>query len=176
MPLPRQEYESCYPFVWCVRPFDFVNWLGMFLLEFSSEFSIFVILLFSVPVWYLIGNIMFNSRLCHFDFVWITMTWWCLHSRIHLHHTGPSSHKLNSVLDIKHLCSKLQSQFFGWLVTRNFYDRKARYMFVLELGRLVCQFLTVTLLSYLEGGLGACKQGKAGNTYKLVSFVAVYRI
>ena len=45
MPVPSQEYDSWYPFVWCVWAFDFAIWLGIFRFEFSSKFSIFVILL-----------------------------------------------------------------------------------------------------------------------------------
>ena len=44
MPVPSQEYDSCCPFVWCVLLFDFDIWLGNIRFEFSSEFSIFVIL------------------------------------------------------------------------------------------------------------------------------------
>ena len=47
MSVPSQEYDSCCPFVWCVWAFDFAIWLGTFLSEFPSEFSIFVILLFT---------------------------------------------------------------------------------------------------------------------------------
>ena len=47
MPVPSQEYNSCCPFVLCVLSLDFAIWLGTFRFEFSSEFSIFVILLFS---------------------------------------------------------------------------------------------------------------------------------
>ena len=43
MPVPSQEYGSCCPFVWCVCVFEFAIWLVTFRLEFSSEFSIFVI-------------------------------------------------------------------------------------------------------------------------------------
>ena len=46
MPVPSQEYDSCFPFVWWVCAFDFVIWQGAFRFEFSSEFGIFVILLF----------------------------------------------------------------------------------------------------------------------------------
>ena len=28
-PVPSQEYNSCYPFVWCVWAFDFAIWLGL---------------------------------------------------------------------------------------------------------------------------------------------------
>ena len=31
MPVPNQEYDSCYPFVWCVWAFDFAIWQGTFL-------------------------------------------------------------------------------------------------------------------------------------------------
>ena len=48
MPVPSQEYDSCYPFVWCVWALDFAIWLRTFLFGFTSEFSIFVILLFSI--------------------------------------------------------------------------------------------------------------------------------
>ena len=47
LPVPRQEYDSCCPFVWCVLSFDFAIWLGTFRFEFSPEFSIFVILLYT---------------------------------------------------------------------------------------------------------------------------------
>ena len=30
MPVPRQEYDSCYPLVWCVSAFDIDNWLRIF--------------------------------------------------------------------------------------------------------------------------------------------------
>ena len=43
IPAPSQDYDSCYQFVWCVRAFDITIWLGTFCLEFSSEFSFFVI-------------------------------------------------------------------------------------------------------------------------------------
>ena len=46
MTVTSQEYDSCYPFIWCVCAFDFAIWLRTFRFEFSSEFSIFVILLF----------------------------------------------------------------------------------------------------------------------------------
>ena len=42
MPVPSQEYDSWYPFVWCVWAFDFAIWLETFLFE----FSIFVISIF----------------------------------------------------------------------------------------------------------------------------------
>ena len=40
MPVPNLEYDSCYLFVWCVRAFDFVIWLGTFRFDFpwSSVF------------------------------------------------------------------------------------------------------------------------------------------
>ena len=50
MPVPSQEYDSFYPFVWCVWTIDFAIWFGTFLFEFSSEFSIFVFLLFSEQI------------------------------------------------------------------------------------------------------------------------------
>ena len=31
MPVPSQDYDSCYPFVWYVWAFDFAIWLGTFL-------------------------------------------------------------------------------------------------------------------------------------------------
>ena len=46
MPVQSQEYDSCYPFVWCVWAFGFVIFMGLSILNFFSEFSIFVILLF----------------------------------------------------------------------------------------------------------------------------------
>ena len=46
MPVSSQEYDSCYLFVWCIWAFDFAIWLGTFRFEFSSEFSILLILLF----------------------------------------------------------------------------------------------------------------------------------
>ena len=46
MPVPSQEYDSCCPFLWYVLSFVFAIWLGTFRFEFSSEFSIFVTLLF----------------------------------------------------------------------------------------------------------------------------------
>ena len=30
MSVPGQEYDSCYPFDWCVWAFDFAIWLGNF--------------------------------------------------------------------------------------------------------------------------------------------------
>ena len=41
MPVTIQEYNSVYPFVWCAWAFDFAIWLGTFLFEFSSRFSMF---------------------------------------------------------------------------------------------------------------------------------------
>ena len=46
MPVPNQEYDSCFPFLWCVLSFDFAIGSGTFRFEYSSEFSIFVILPF----------------------------------------------------------------------------------------------------------------------------------
>ena len=43
-----EEYDSCYPFLWCIWAFDFAIWLETFRFEFSSEFSIFRILLFTL--------------------------------------------------------------------------------------------------------------------------------
>ena len=48
MPVSNQEYDSRWPFVWYVLFFDFAIWLGTFRFEFSSEFSIFVVLLFTL--------------------------------------------------------------------------------------------------------------------------------
>ena len=48
MPVPSWEYDSCFLFVGCVWAVDHAIWLGTFRFEFSSEFSIFVILHFSV--------------------------------------------------------------------------------------------------------------------------------
>ena len=45
--VPSQEYDSCCSLVWCVLSFDFAIWLGTLRFEFSSEFRIFVILLFT---------------------------------------------------------------------------------------------------------------------------------
>ena len=38
--------NACCPFVWCVLSFDFAIWLGTIRFEFSSEFSILVLLTF----------------------------------------------------------------------------------------------------------------------------------
>ena len=43
--VPSQEYDSCYPFVWCAWTFDFANWLGTFRFKLSMSFGIFVIIL-----------------------------------------------------------------------------------------------------------------------------------
>ena len=50
MPVPSQEYDSCCPFGGCVLLFNFAIWLGTFRIEFSSEFSMFVILLFIITL------------------------------------------------------------------------------------------------------------------------------
>ena len=44
------EYDSCYPFVWCVWAFDFAVWL-VFLFRISSELRIFVNLLSYLYKW-----------------------------------------------------------------------------------------------------------------------------
>ena len=46
MHVPRQVYDSCSLFVWCVLAYNFAICLGTFCLEFSFEFGIFDILLF----------------------------------------------------------------------------------------------------------------------------------
>ena len=43
MPVPCEEYDSCWLIVWCVSAFDFAILLVTFRFEFSSEISIFVI-------------------------------------------------------------------------------------------------------------------------------------
>ena len=66
MPLPSQEYDiiSYYPFGWCVWAFDFDIWLGTFCFEFSSEFRIFVNLLFTYDVTLYLDS----PSLCHCAF------------------------------------------------------------------------------------------------------------
>ena len=59
MPVPSQEYDSSCPFVWYVLSIDFGIWLGTFRFEFSTEFSIFVFLLF----WYIFHVIHTSSVL-----------------------------------------------------------------------------------------------------------------
>ena len=38
MPVPSQEYDSCYPFIWA---FDFAIWLGTFQFEIKLNFAFF---------------------------------------------------------------------------------------------------------------------------------------
>ena len=40
-----QEYDSSCPIVWCVLSFDFAIWLRTFCFEFSSKFSVLVVIL-----------------------------------------------------------------------------------------------------------------------------------
>ena len=64
MPVTSQEYDSCCPFIWCVLSFDFAIWLGTFRFKFSSEFSIFVIFLFSIMYLHIYFSIINQSFQC----------------------------------------------------------------------------------------------------------------
>ena len=53
MPVHSQEYDSCFPYIWCVWALDFAIFKGTFRFEFYLKIVLFfVILLSSVPLQY----------------------------------------------------------------------------------------------------------------------------